>query len=201
MINRTIRWMLPGLLSAALLAGPVPALAARDTRTGPQGGTSSLAVDPTDGSLLRADGGLARSTDQGRSWQPLTIPRSLRPEAIPQVATTPAAPSRVYVAGRGTGVLRSDDRGKTWRAIDTGLPAQQVSALAVHSFRPDTVYVWINGQGVFRTEDGGASWHQMDEGPPTPVMSLAHSTLEGSMNTGWLYAATPEGLFISMDCF
>lgn len=202
MISRTIYRTLLGFLAATSLAAPVPArAAARETGAGPQGGPSSLAIDPTDGSLLKADGGLARSTDQGRSWRRLTIPANLRPEALRQVTTTAAAPSRVYAAGPGTGVIRSDDRGNTWRAIGTGLPVQQASALAAHSFRPDTLYVWTKGDGVFRTQDGGTSWLRMDQGPPAPVASLAHSTLEGSMNTGWLYAATPAGPFISMDCF
>ena len=41
----------------------------------------------------------------------------------------------------------------------------------------------------------------MDEGPPSKVTALAHSTYEGSMNTGWLYAGTPDGPYLSMDCF
>jgi len=63
------------------------------------------------------------------------------------------------------------------------------------------VYAWIAKQGVFETEDGGERWQKMDAGPPTQVVALAHSTLEGSMKTGWLYAATPDGPYLSMDCF
>jgi hypothetical protein len=54
---------------------------------------------------------------------------------------------------------------------------------------------------VFRTEDSGGRWQKMDVGPTTDVVALAHSTLEGSMNTGWLYAATSAGPYLSMDCF
>ena len=54
---------------------------------------------------------------------------------------------------------------------------------------------------MFRTEDSGGSWMLMDEGPPSKVTALAHSTYEGSMNTGWLYAGTPDGPYLSMDCF
>jgi photosystem II stability/assembly factor-like uncharacterized protein len=117
------------------------------------------------------------------------------------VATTASAPASLYAAGPGAGVVRSDDGGRTWRSISAGLPSQQVAAFAVHSFRPDTLFVWIAGQGVFRTEDDGGRWRKMDDGPPAPVVALAHSPLEGSMNTGWLYAATPEGPYLSMDCF
>ncbi len=139
------------------------------------------------------------SADQGRTWEALVLPRGAQPRSIRHVATTAAAPSRLYLAGPGLGVARSDDRGRTWCPINAGLPSQAVAALAVHFFRPDTLYAWIDGQGIFRTEDGGGRWAKMDGGPTAPVAFLAHSTLEGSMNTGWLYAATPEGPYLSMD--
>lgn len=165
-------------------------------RSGP-----SLAVDATDRSLVKADDGLFRSIDEGQTWEPLALPADLEPGKIDRVATSAAAPSSLFAGGPGAGILRSDDRGETWQAISAGLPSQEVTAFAVHSFRPDTLYAWIKGQGVFRTDDNGANWEKMDDGPSAPVLGLAHSTLEGSMNTGWLYAATPDGPYLSMDCF
>ena len=161
----------------------------------------SIAVDASDGALLKAYGGLFRSTDQGANWRPFPIPASLHPDKIDQVATTVGGLGRLYAAGPGAGVVRSDDHGRTWRSIGAGLPSQEVIAVAVHSFRPNTVYAWIPRRGVFRTEDSGGRWLKMDDGPPAPIAALAHSPLEGSMNTGWLYAATPEGPYLSMDCF
>jgi photosystem II stability/assembly factor-like uncharacterized protein len=161
----------------------------------------SLAVDASDGSLLKVGGGLFRSADRGATWHRLPIPAALRAGTIRQVATTGAAPASIWAAGPGAGVLRSDDGGRTWRSAGAGLPSQDVTAVAVHSFRPDTLYASITRRGVFRTEDGGGRWQKMDDGPPAPVVELAHSTLEGSMNTGWLYAATPGGPYLSMDCF
>lgn len=200
-------------LAAGLLTLPV--LGAFAAQTGDVGNlsaaasaesTTSLAVDAADGSLLKAAGGLFRSSDPGESWQPMTLPDGIGPDQIRDVATSTKAPDRLYIAGSGPGVLRSDDRGQTWQSISDGLPSQEVAAFAVHSYLPDTLYAWIAGQGVFRTEDGGKTWELMDEGPaaddaPLPVAALAHSTYEGSMNTGWLYAATPDGPYLSMDCF
>ena len=161
-----------------------------------------LAVDPADGSLIRAGGGaLTRSTDQGQSWQSLPIPDALKPNLLAQVATSSAAPSSLFAAGPGARIIRSDDRGQSWRQIGSELLGDQIGAFAVHSFRPDTLFAWIVGRGVFRTEDGGGRWQKMDDGPSGIVTALAHSTLEGSMNTGWLYAATPAGPYLSMDCF
>lgn len=202
------RWtVLGGILLALFVVGwqalrpQAPQQALQKTTAAQSGPVLSLAVDATDGSLLKVSGGFFRSTDRGASWHPLPIPATLHPDRIRQVATTGAAPTSLYAAGPGTGVVRSDDDGRTWRSISAGLPNQEVAAVAVHSFRPDTLYAWIPRRGVFRTEDGGARWQRMDDGPPAPIVALAHSPLEGSMNTGWLYAATTQGPYLSMDCF
>ena len=190
------------LLGLVSVYGPVRFSSAEAGRAAPTGSALGLAIDPADGSLVRVGGGaLSRSTDQGQSWQSLPIPDALQPDKLVQVATSSAAPSTLYAAGPGAGVVRSDDRGQTWHQIGGGLPSNQIGAFAVHSFRPDTLYASIDGQGVFRTEDGGGRWQKMDDGPSGIVTALAHSTLEGSMNTGWLYAATPAGPYLSMDCF
>ena len=161
----------------------------------------TLAVDLSDGSLLKAAGGVFRSTDQGRTWSALTMPPDLQPSAIQQVATTSAALGTLFAAGPGAGVVRSDDDGRTWSSASGNLPSKDVSVLAVHSFHPGTLYALIPGTGIFRTEDGGDQWQKMDDGPRAKVLGLAHSTLPGSMNTGWLYAATEDGPYLSMDCF
>ncbi len=203
MAHRVVGLIFVSLLISMFAAGcqsaqPAPPSGSAAIQTG---SVLSLAVDATDGSLLKAAGSLFRSADRGQHWQPLPVPTDLRPDTLRTVATTSAAPSSVYAAGPGSGVVRSDDRGQTWRTVSAGLPSQDVSAFTVHSFRPDTFYAWIDGQGVFRTEDAGGRWQKMDAGPKGAVITLAHSTLEGSMNTGWLYAATPEGPYLSMDCF
>ena len=162
-----------------------------------------LAIDPFDGSLLRAGGGLFRTRDQGQSWQPVGLPNAVPAQKVRLVATAGGVSSVIYAAGPGVGIVRSTDDGRTWNATGQRLPSQDVTALAVHSFRPDTVYAWIPTLGAFRTEDAGVRWEKMDAGPDAaaPVLVLAHSRLEGSMNTGWLYAGTPEGPYLSMDCF
>ena len=139
--------------------------------------------------------------DQGRIWSALAMPADLQPTAIQQVATTSAAVGTLFAAGPGAGVIRSDDDGRTWSSASGNLPSKDVSVLAVHSFHPGTLYALIPGSGIFRTEDGGDQWQSMDDGPRAKVLGLAHSTLPGSMNTGWLYAATEDGPYLSMDCF
>lgn len=163
----------------------------------------SLAVGPGDGSLIKATArGLFRSTDGGRRWTPLPLPAPLAQFSIGQVVINPDKPALVYVAGIGVGVMVSEDHGTTWRRMTTGLPTMDVEALATHAFRRETLYVSIKGKGIYRTEDGGQQWKRMDGGPAgKPLLALAHSPLPGSMNTGWLYAGTVDGPYLSMDCF
>jgi len=160
----------------------------------------ALAYDPSDGNLLKADrDGLFRWRADGR-WESVSIPQT---PALSGVVVNPEQPAMIYISGPGLGVMRSDNGGQTWQALNTGLSSLDVTALALHSFRRQTLYVWLRGIGIYRTEDGGAHWARMpDEGPPDKdVRGLTHSTLPGSMNTGWLYAATPTDAYLSMDCF
>ncbi len=162
---------------------------------------TGLAFNPTDESLLKVDaGGLFRFTFAKGAWEVISVPADL---GLTGLALNPDDPTQLYVSGLSVGVLKSTDGGQNWTAVNNGLPTTKVSALAMHSFRRETLYVWLWSDGIYRTEDGGLSWRRMpDEGPPDKdVQGLVHSTLPGSMNTGWLYASTPSGAYMSMDCF
>lgn len=158
----------------------------------------ALAYNPADGSLLKADSqGLSRWRP-GSGWEPVNAPQN---SGLSGVAINPDQPATMVISGPGLGVLRSDDGGDNWQEINTGLPDLDVTALAMHSFRRDTLYAWIIDDGIYRTEDGGVSWKKMPDVPiaDPQVRGLTHSTLPGSMNSGWLYAATPSGAYLSMD--
>lgn len=160
----------------------------------------ALAYDPADGSLLKADqSGLVR-WQATTGWAKVQTPQTSN---LSGIIINPDKPETLYLSGVGLGIARSDDGGIHWRTLNAGLPSLEITALAVHSFRRDTLFAWVRGQGVFRTENGGSAWTRLpDQGPPdTDVRGLIHSTLPGSMNTGWLYADTPTGAYLSMDCF
>jgi len=166
-------------------------------------GATGLAFNAADGSLLKADpAGLFRLPADGQAWEAIQTPAT-RYAGLTGVAINPDDPATLYLSGSGLGVLKSTDGGQTWSEINDGLASQDVTTLAMHSFRYATLYVWLKDIGIFRTEDSGVHWARMpDQGPPdTAVRGLAHSTLPGSMNTGWLYASTPSGAYLSMDCF
>lgn len=201
--RKATAWLVAAGLIVASLALNACGRSSAPTSTSRGTGASdsvTLAYDPTDGALLKADhrGLFRRRAHSG--WENINVPQ---PSSLSGVIVNPDQPATLYVSGPGLGVLRSDDGGQNWRAVNAGLPSLDVAALALHSFRRETLYVWLKDDGIYRTEDGGANWKRMpDQGPPdTHVRGLTHSPLSGSMNTGWLYAATPTGAYLSMDCF
>jgi photosystem II stability/assembly factor-like uncharacterized protein len=175
-----------------------------------QAGAGAKLQDPAglraaaDGVLYRAGAqSLARSTDGGKSWQAVALPEAANKGTIATVASTAADKNALYLAGPGIGVLKSSDAGKTWSELTAGLPSANVVAFTPHSTQPDTVYAVVDGEGIYRSQDAGKSWRLMHKGPRAEarIKALVHTNMEGSMESGWLFAATNEGVYRTMDCF
>ena len=161
----------------------------------------AFAYDSHADALLKAyPHALYRSDDGGKSWRNIALP-AVEEGEIASLAASAAAKGVMYIAGRGLGVLRTDDGGKTWVQRDVGLPDQGVIAIAAHTTQPDTVYAVVQESGVYRSQDGGKSWRLMDRSSQGGIRQLIHSNMAGSMQTGWLFAATPKGVRRAMDCF
>jgi len=77
-----------------------------------------------------------------------------------RLAADPLHPGVVYAGTQGRGVLRSDDRGATWRPA--GLAGQIVKALAVSRAEPDVVYAGTKPPLIFVSRNGGANWTELD---------------------------------------
>jgi photosystem II stability/assembly factor-like uncharacterized protein len=187
--------------AAALLLTAIFAIAPIASATAQGGAVVALAYDFAADRLLRATpDAVYQSSDEGRSWRPL--PSSPMGEGrITSLATSPAGKGVIYIAGSDFGVLRSGDGGQSWEARNVGFPSRDVVALAAHATQPDTVYAVVREQGVYRSQDSGKTWRLMDRGPQEDIRQLIHSNMAGSMQTGWLFAATPKGVRRIMDCF
>src|SRR5216683_8271889 len=188
-----------GALVAALFlgAGAIRTAGANQQDTG----VVALAYDRGTDTLLKANArALYRSGDGGQSWKSIAIPSSENGR-IASVATSPAGKGITYVVGEGLGVLRTEDGGSSWIERNEGLPSRDVIAVAAHTTQPETVYIIVRDEGVYRSQDGGKSWRLMDRGSQGGIRQLIHSDMDGSMQTGWLFAATPKGIRRTMDCF
>jgi hypothetical protein len=75
------------------------------------------------------------------------------------LAADPLHRDRVYAGTQGQGVLRSDDRGRTWRSV--GLAGQTVKAIAASPTRAGVVYAGTKPAGMFISDDGGVSWAEL----------------------------------------
>jgi hypothetical protein len=172
--------MKPGLATAAAVPGRIIA----------------LSVDRKSGALyVASERGVHRSADEGRSWNALA---PMRPgDGVGSLSVSAAGD--VYAVGSRHGVLRQD--GAKWISLARGLPSRDVRAIAAHATKPETVYAYIAGRGIFRSEDAGGHWRLMDAGPRGGLTTFVHSDMAGSMQTGWLFAASPRGVRLSMDCF
>jgi len=122
------------------------------------------------------DGGVWKTNDYGRTWQPIFDGQPTG--SIGDVAVAPSNPNVIYV-GTGEGVERPDlsvgdgmykstDGGKTWAFLGLG-DAQQIGGLAVDPNDENKCFAAVLGhpygpnaeRGVFRTSNGGKTWEKV----------------------------------------
>jgi len=108
-------------------------------------------------------GGLYKSVDGGRTWSPMAGPGL--PVAVGRIglATSPAAPSRVYalIDSKGDGGLyRSDDSGATWSKVSGDKRIWQrgwyFGGVTANPKNPDEL--WVCDTILLHSTDGGRSF-------------------------------------------
>ena len=122
--------------------------------------------------------GLYMTTNGGETWEKTLGGGEWT--GVADVVIDPSNPDVLYAAtwqhhrtvaaymggGPETGIHRSDDGGRTWTQLKTGLPTGNLGkiGLAISHQDPDVVYAAIELNrregGVWRSENGGASWEK-----------------------------------------
>ena len=148
---------------------------------GPHRGGRSLAVTGVRGQpelfyFGSVDGGVWRSNDAGRTWNPIFDSQPIG--SIGAIAVAPSNPEIIYVGSGeadmrsdiayGNGMYKSTDAGKTWTHIGLS-DSRQIARILIDPANPNKVFVAALGhaygpnseRGVFRSTDGGAHWERV----------------------------------------
>ena len=145
-----------------------------------------LYTAPTNERLLLSlsrPGGLARSTDGGRTWTALRkgLPGDENEVYVMSLAIDPTDANVIYAGtggfvGQGHGVYKSTDGGDSWSASNRGLIDYRITAIAIDPADPKIVYAGSDAGELFRTDDGGQTWTDLTE--QLPLDPNSHTTLQ-----------------------
>ena len=175
------------------------------------------------------NGGVWKSTDYGRTWDPIFDGQDTG--SIGALAVAPSDPNIIYVASgeglrrpdlsTGDGIYKSRDAGKTWTHL--GLrDGEQINGLAVDPRDANRVFAAVLGhpygpnaeRGLYRSQDGGATWQRVlgngpNAGAVTVVLDprnpdIVYAALWASRNGAWHFTETYQlpknsGLYKSTD--
>jgi photosystem II stability/assembly factor-like uncharacterized protein len=177
--------------------------------------------------MAPVNGGVFKSIDYGRTWQPIFDDQPTA--SVGAIAVSISDPNVVYVGSGeglhrpdlsvGDGVYKSTDAGKTW--IHLGLhDGQQIPQLAVDPKNSDKVFVAVAGhpygpneeRGVYRSLDGGKTFEkvlyrdenvgasdvQIDPSNPLVVYAALWESREGPWENG-VFNGDRAGIFKSID--
>jgi len=121
-------------------------------------------------------------------------------------------PDTVYAGVAKAGLFRSEDRGKTWRAVE-GLNNHQTrpqwqpgaGGMCLHSIQlnpsnPKQMYVGISAAGVFKTEDGGETWSARNKGVRTDFLPVKYPEVGQCVHKLRMDPKNPEHLYQQNHC-
>ena len=239
MIITSRAWFATLLIGLALQAGaaetPVSAAsqALQWRLVGPFRGGRTRAVTGVPGQpetfLIGAvNGGVWKTTDYGRTWNPMFD--SAPTQSIGAIAVAPSDPTVIYVASGeglqrpdlsvGNGIYRSSDSGLNWTHLALE-DAQQIPDLAVDPRDPDRLYAAVLGhpyganaqRGIFRSQDGGKNWTRVlhtdddtggscvkiDPHDPNVLYAALWTVRSGPWEDKNVFNGTTGGLYKSSD--
>ena len=147
---------------------------------------------PIRGVMTSHGDGMYKSTDAGKTWAHIGLPKSRH---IAEIQIHPNNPDVAYVAVQGAahgatqerGIYRTIDGGKTWDQIlfideNTGCadlsmdhhnPRILYAGMWDHRRLPWQVRSGGPGSGLYKSTDGGDTWTQLEEGLPEGLGKVA----------------------------
>ncbi len=134
----------------------------------------------------------------GGGWTTQLIRGDQTPPAQPAAAGLVRAaclhrPASAWLAGDRGLILKSEDLGRSFAPVNTGLPAQDYTAIAADADR-----VWLAGQqgdAIAHSPDRGAVWTEQPTGNPAPLRSVA--VVAGTQGPTHAWAAGEWGRIVA----
>lgn len=173
-----------------------------------------LAFHPSNPAILYAaatSGGVWKSTDNGKTWQPKTDATAVL--GVGGIAVSKTNPSIVVIGTgegvswvdrvSGVGILRSTDAGDTW--LTTSLTFQVGGGHGFHVVEggPSGTFLAGASNGLWRSTDGGANWTQVQgPGGSFPAKQFYDAKWQAGSNTVYACqgnAASGNGVYKSTD--
>lgn len=96
---------------------------------------------------------LARAECRSNQW---SVEFLLEGGNVRCLAVDPNNQNIVYAGTQGSGLIRSDDKGKTWHPL--GMEGHVVKAIAISPAEPGLIVVGTRPANVFISRDGGQNW-------------------------------------------
>lgn len=109
---------------------------------------------------------------------------------------TVSSSGQLFVASNGGGVLTSNDDGRSWTAINTGLTDLNTGAITVS---PLNVLLVGTAKGVFRSVDNGRTWNHLPASRVEEAIRCLISGPDGSIFAGTLRGEMLRGGRASMS--
>jgi len=193
-VNKRLCWVLLAALCVllfpfALSAQPYDPAMYQDLHwrmIGPFRGGRTVAISGVPGQpnvfyMAPNNGGVWKTTDFGRTWNPIFDNQPTG--SIGALAVAPSNPDTIYVGSGeglrrpdlsvGDGIYKSTDAGRTWQHLgqrDGALrDAQQIAAIVIDPKDPNRLFVAAQGhpygpnpeRGIFRSLDGGQTFQKV----------------------------------------
>jgi len=158
----------------------------------------SYTEDGKNGIFAGTDNGLYRSYDLAKGWEKLPFGGDLSQNVF-VVHTSPLVPGTLWVGTASSGVIVSNDDGKTWTKTNASPDNVPVSSIATDPKRPNYIYVGTI-QAFYVSRDGGRTWNR--RGGNLPLGNFT-SILINPANTDEIFVSsaieTDGGVFYSED--